>query len=694
MNTFTTRLSKLSFFALISILLFSTSCDLFRGPDPEPDPDDTKANVEDLAGTWVRVLSNAAINDGMQVTVTGNQGVVTDPATGQFSQGSIKWKDITGSTVTDDEFEHEELGSDGNYYPATMFVDGDTLRVTVLNAGSGNIQRWVISDKYTEPAATTTVLSCDDITSATTLTNSEAAVDYRVPSGCVLDVSAALTIEPGTVIEFEENSGIGVFDNGSINAVGTAAQPIIMRGLDNTPGTWRGLHIETNSLNNQFDYVTVEGAGSNYVYCCNVSASVFLKGGRMSIKNSTLANGASYGLYANGAAILENFVNNSITTHSDYPLYLDIERLGELDGMGSDFTGNTKDLAFVLHSDMDKEGSIPKLNVPYLMEGEVFDIREALTIESGIEMKFEANGGLGVIGNGSLKITGTAGEPVKIGGEQAVEGFWRGIHIETNSINNDFNYVQISDAGSDYVYCCNTEATLYLKDGKLALKNSTISNGNGYGIATQSDFTFGDFAKNTITTHKKEPLYVTAVQIGQLDGLGSDFSGNDEDYLLIYRDRLSEEATWKETNVPYLVESNTVIDIVEPITFEPGVSVKFEANAGMGVFDNGTFKAIGTAAKGISFTGKEDVSGYWRGIHSETNSTNNVLEYVTISNPGSNYVYCCNPAAGLFLRDGTMDVKNSTFTKSGGCGIFVRSNATLTESNLTFSENVEGDICN
>jgi hypothetical protein len=674
-----------------SFLLVWTGC---KTEDPLDDVD-TQAELAKLADTWVRVLSNNPSQDGMKVRANDGIGTVTDKAASSYNVGDVKWSAI--EPVASNEYNYEELGSDGNYYPASMVRDQDTIRINVANSGAGNEQKWVREGNYTAPgpSAETITLDCSGISTATTWRNGPAAIDYIVPNGCVVDIKADLEIEAGTVIAMSENSGLGVYDNGSIKAVGTAASPIIIKGLDPVSGYWRGIHIETNTLNNQFDHVQISGAGSNYVYCCNAVASLFLKSsGKVSLKNTTISNGDGFGISASGETSLREYENITITSHVDYPLSLHIERVSELDGDASDYTGNTRDFALVYGSDVDEPTTFSALNVPYRMEnGQVFDLKESTTIGAGVEMVFGEGSGLGVYGDGTLTVSGTAAAPVIMRGAEAIRGYWRGIHIETSSINNKIDHAQISDAGSNYVYCCNPIATVFLKDGKTSITNSEISNGGSYGITSGNGFEFGDFANNVITTHAKAPVYLTMNQMGQLDGTASDFSGNDEDYLLLGNAELSREATLLRTNIPYRVGSGTVINVTNPLTISAGVEMEFGENAGLGVYDDGTLNAVGTSGSEIIFRGANAVNGFWRGIHSETSSNNNRFDYVTVANAGSNYVYCCNGVAGLFLRSGTFSVTNSTFAQSGGCGILVNAAATLTQSGNSFDGNTDGDLC-
>ncbi|MEL6255237.1 MAG: hypothetical protein AAFR87_24725 [Bacteroidota bacterium] len=646
---------------------------------------------EEIHGNWVRVRSNNPANDGMELIATGTEGTVI-VARGSFDIGAIKWKDISGSGTN---FTHQELGSDGLYYDASMELVSDTINISVNSSGSGNIQKWVRKESYTDPGPSGSSLTLDcSITEPMTLRNGSSAVDYVVPTNCVVDVTAALTIEPGTVIQMGENSGFGVYDNGSFNLLGTASEPIIIKGSTANRGWWRGIHIETDFSSNQMEYVQISDAGANYVYCCNTVASVFLKGASISMKNTRITNGDGIGLYTTNEAELREFESNTISNHNEFPLSMTIIEAQQLDGTASDFSGNDKDFAFLRKASVNEDSRLKKLNIPYEMETGVTDVTENLTLEAGVEIYMNENSGIGVFDNGSLTIDGTNDDPVILKGKSNVRGFWRGIHIETNTLGNNINYLNMSNAGSNYVYCCNTIASIFLKDGQTTIKNSSITDGAGYGIATKKNFSFREYENNSISTHDLEPLYLTIDQAGELDGTGSSYTGNDEDYILLYRAGTTASVDLLKTDVPYSVETNVVIDITKPLSLAAGVDIAFGSSAGLGIYDEGVLNAEGSVTEYIKFRGRTDQKGYWRGIHSETNSNSNILDYVEIRNAGINYVYCCNGPAGLLVKGGQMTVSNSFIADNDGCGIRISSGGTLTETNNTFSNNTDGHICN
>ena len=82
----------------------------------------------------------------------------------------------------------------------------------------------------------------------------------------------------------------------------------------------------------------------------------------------------------------------------------------------------------------------------------------------------------------------------------------------------------------------------------------------------------------------------------------------------------------------------------------------------------------------------------WRGNYVETNYPYNEFNYCEVQNAGSNYVYCCNDIAAVYLRSGMMTIENSVFPDNGGCAIYVRERATLTESGNSYS-NKDLELC-
>ncbi len=653
-----------------------------------------------IQGKWKLTASNNSGYDGMQVEVEGDKArIINQKVTRIYKKGKIKWKGIT--QVDANEFAFSDVNDKGvSTFAVIRIADENTLKISLGSSVAGNKQTWKRvatsnADGIGSPVSTqgAKTLSCN-ISEDTVLTNGVSEVDYVV--NCVVDITAKLTIEPGVMIVFEENAGLGVYDNGSLNVLGTNTKPVIMRSKKGSDSKWRGIHIETAS--NSINYLKLSDAGENYVYCCNEKASLFLKGGTVSISNSTINNGANIGILAKSNSTFTKFKNNIIKDHIAEPLAIEAKNLNEISDISSDLTGNTSDFILIRDSKFDADIIINKMNIPYLFEGEVYDVTAPLSIKSGVNMIFKQDGGLGIFDEGALKVEGTESDPVIFRGNNNVAGYWRGVHIETSSLKNSLEHLNILNAGSNYVYCCNEKASLFLKGDALLTKlnNVRISNGGGYGIFMHKGIRINQFLNVKFSNLKDYPIVAHPENLNLLkSSINVSQIPSDKNHISIKKGQINSTTIWYNQDIPYLIDNGAVVDVTAPLTIQQGTEIVFQENAGLGVYDNGSLKAIGSSDQKIEFKGKENIQGYWRGIHIETNSLNNVIEHSIIKNGGSNYVYCCNDKAGILLKgnNGRLSLKNSMVSDSGGCGVSVRDGTTFTESGNTFSNNAEGNIC-
>lgn len=79
-----------------------------------------------------------------------------------------------------------------------------------------------------------------------------------------LEISNDMTIEPGVILEMDASTSLYITKNGSLNAVGTTADPIIIRGFTKQPGSWENIYFEfTSSVKNQLKNMKIQHAGGN-----------------------------------------------------------------------------------------------------------------------------------------------------------------------------------------------------------------------------------------------------------------------------------------------------------------------------------------------------------------------------------------------------------------------------------------------
>ena len=154
-----TQLKFICLLCMASFTIVACSEDNLLDSDQEQEEQQTYS-LDDLQGDWIRIGGNNPTNNGIKINVLNDIGKITDAVQSGFMVGDIKWKDIVGQNST--YYTHSELGSDYNYYSASIdFGVDDTLRVNVNAAGAGNIQKWVREANYTPQSVFLEVLQGD-----------------------------------------------------------------------------------------------------------------------------------------------------------------------------------------------------------------------------------------------------------------------------------------------------------------------------------------------------------------------------------------------------------------------------------------------------------------------------------------------------------------------------------------------------
>lgn len=126
---------------------------------------------------------------------------------------------------------------------------------------------------------------------------------------------------------------------------------------------------------------------------------------------------------------------------------------------------------------------------PYVIYGyAVVDSVGQLTIDKGTRIHFHNNSGLWVYKGGSIKVNGTADEPVTFQGDRLdpyyrdQAGQWDRIWLNEGSVDNEFNYAIIKNG----FIGIQAEILDQGMGNKLVLNNTTIDNMSGRGLFTRA----------------------------------------------------------------------------------------------------------------------------------------------------------------------------------------------------------------
>lgn len=120
-----------------------------------------------------------------------------------------------------------------------------------------------------------------------------------------------LKLNPGVEILMGAGVVIDVQGAGSFNAIGTASDPILIKGKVNSAGFWNVIHINSNNPLNKFSNVTVQNGGSSGSY---KYVSIWVNdnnNGSFNMTDCTITDSYSWGLYVeNGATMVPSTVED------------------------------------------------------------------------------------------------------------------------------------------------------------------------------------------------------------------------------------------------------------------------------------------------------------------------------------------------------------------------------------------------
>lgn len=333
----------------------------------------------------------------------------------------------------------------------------------------------------------------EDITTETTWKSDSI---YRVTEE--VEVSAPLTIEPGTVIEFEAFAGLVLSDEFDIR--GTEEEQILFTGTEEEPGHWKGILIrQTKEDINGFDHVVIEYGGGDAYHSSQAPANLQLArdgsggqyGSAVALTNSTLRHSGGHGLSVQWRGWFHDFENNVFVDNEEAPVRISDNRLHSLD-TDSEYEGNGVDAVIVdaygtgiSNSDVTWEN----LGIPYRFQDEDHNTSEIrVTIEPGTVIEFEQLAGLTFGWKTEINLRGTEEEPIVFTGTEEEPGHWNGLWIDkTTEDINALEHVVVEYGGNTSFFSEPANLTIarsgpIQNDASVEVTDSTFAHSGGYGI--------------------------------------------------------------------------------------------------------------------------------------------------------------------------------------------------------------------
>ena len=440
----------------------------------------------------------------------------------------------------------------------------------------------------------------------TTLKDLGLAIDYIIDGTLRLDGNALVTIEPGVTIAFKSTDGkIYVGENAGISMVGTADKPIELRGPvnNNNPGSWNKVEIWSARNDNRMEFVRFTNGGSN----ANDGVVDVRGDAKLSMKHCTIDGALGYGVSVEG--YMTAFESNCIKNVKKYPYYMSNLYNTTL-GQGNIYENNVSNFIQIGYYSSDvNDGTLTNQGIPYevVSDIDVTDQRH-LTVEPGVTLAFaDCDGKINVRENARITMVGTADEPIVLRGpiNNNNPGSWKYVDIDSKRKDNNIEYVQFINGGSDENW-----GVVNVDGGaKLTMKNCTFDGSLGYGVVAYSDGSLLEFENNTIKNVEKYPLTMGLVSTNNL-GKGNVYVDNQSNYILV--SAIGDgTSTMTYQGIPYEAEHGLSLNDKSTLTIEPGVVLRMANDSQFDIYEQTKLYAIGTPEAPITFCGQDEGSGQW-----------------------------------------------------------------------------------
>jgi hypothetical protein len=292
---------------------------------------------------------------------------------------------------------------------------------------------------------------------------------------------------------------------------------------------------------------------------------------------------------------------------------------------------------------------------PYIVTGNLnVNAGVTLTVESGVELRFNSNVYLRVFG--TLAATGAT----FTASESTSPGAWQGIDVSYQS-SAEYGTVTLNNCIVEYAQ------SVHVRHGLLTLTNNTlIKDFSSYGLDIYTRGTV-DIEQTNIENCSYPVYFRSDNGNGSWTvGDGVNLTGNGTDYVFIdFRD-VNSVFNMPDPGIPYYYDSELRVNASGTVLVDPGVTLYGNTNAYINVY--GKFKANGTVSEPVTFT-NEPSNSHWRGFNFQDAAIDTacILTYSEISGANlvsSNYRPYEIPYVAVEILNSSPAFNNCTFTNN------------------------------
>lgn len=307
-----------------------------------------------------------------------------------------------------------------------------------------------------------------------------------------IQVNADLRIDPGVRIEFAFGSSLIINEKGSIRALGEKDSPIVFDAKELKQGYWKGIYIKSMNVMNELSFVKISNAGGDPQLEDGIVAAINCEAGRISLKNVEISDTEGYGLSLDQKSDLDVHEAVRYTSNTEGNIIMHVDNASKLDlasvydaNNGTEnnitITGGISHKAVVINS-------LPG-DVQYEIKDEI-SFENSVVIEAGNTLIMHPETRLYFEQSASIQILGEIDDPVRLIGSISDLPSWKGIVINSATVENEINFLNIYNAGSNKIdqnWLGDAIAVIALRNNaRLRLTSMLIENFNGCKVFLRS----------------------------------------------------------------------------------------------------------------------------------------------------------------------------------------------------------------
>ncbi len=512
-----------------------------------------------------------------------------------------------------------------------------------------------------------------------------------------------LTIRPGTEILVSNDAGLYVSyreTEAGLVIDGTESAPVSFAGADSSErGAWGGIFIygAANDAKLSIQHATIDGAGGYYSY-----GNLHVEGAEPLVANVTLSGSEEAGFYFSDGARFGEGSENITVVDSAQAGAMAVDNADSFPEAGADLASNDDPRIWLGGGDVVASVTWGNPGVPYVIASTMYVEGTAqspavLTIEPGVEIQAANDVGIYLSyrgGASGLLAEGAANEPIRFTAAEMYEpGAWSGIVAHDAVSDADFrlNYVTVEYGGGYYTY-----SNLESYGANPSVRNTTLQDSEEGGFYFTDGARFADDSGMLTATANAWSGSIGCDAADSVPEADADLDGNDVDLVYVQGGELNESASWGDIGVPYAPDTFYLEGTAgnpAVLTLGAGATLAFTNDSGLYVGYRGGaagLAAEGTAEEPVTFTAAElPEAGAWTGVmfYDATDDEASVLENIVIEYAGGYYSY-----GNLSLDDASPTVNGAVIRDSEEWGIYLDGDSDPSLSNVSYSDNAEGNI--